>query len=80
MIVFLVLKDFLRNNKHATYFYKYLGNENWDFDIGLIVKNSEELREFMINLREKFEEIKIHDIYVVLEESKGNYAPKGVFR
>ena len=74
------LKNFLRNNKHTIYFYKYLGNENWDLDIGLIVKNSEELREFIISLREKFEEIKIYDIYVVLEESKGNYAPAGMFK
>jgi len=74
------LKNFLRNNKHTIYFYKYLGNENWDLDIGLIVKNSEELREFIIDLREKFEEIKIYDIYVVLEESKGNYAPAGMFK
>jgi Lrp/AsnC family leucine-responsive transcriptional regulator len=74
------LKNFLRNNKHTTYFYRYLGNENWDLDIGLIVKNSEELREFIISLREKFEEIKIYDIYVVFEESKGDYAPEGVFK
>lgn len=74
------LKNFLKNNEKVIYFYKYLGNENWDLDIGLIVKDSEELRKFIIKLREKFEDIKIYDIYIILEESKGNYAPKGVFK
>jgi len=77
----LELKKFLRTNKHVTYFYKYLGNENWDLDIGLIVKNSLELRNFILELRENFGEvIKIHDLYVVVEETKGNYAPAGVFK
>lgn len=75
------LKKFLRNNKHAIYFYKYFGNENWDLDIGLIVKNSLELREFILELREYFGDIiKIHDLYVVVEEIKGDYAPSGVFK
>ncbi len=77
----LELKKFLRNNKHVTYFYKYLGNENWDLDIGLIVKNSSELREFILELREYFGDIvKINDIYIIVEESKGNYAPQGIFK
>jgi len=74
------LKNFIKNNKHAIYLYKYLGNENWDLDIGLIVKNSLELREFILELREYFGDvIKIHDLYVVVEETKGDYAPSGVF-
>jgi len=77
----LELKRFLRNNKHVTYFYKYFGNENWDIDIGLIVKNSLELRNFILELREDFGDIvKINDIYVIVEETKGDYAPEGVFK
>jgi len=77
----LELKNFIKNNKHAIYLYKYLGNENWDLDIGLIVKNSLELREFILELREYFGDIiKIHDLYVVVEETKGDYAPSGVFK
>lgn len=75
------LKNFIKNNKHSIYLYRYLGNENWDLDIGLIVKNSLELREFILELREYFGDvIKIHDLYVVVEETKGDYAPSGVFK
>ncbi|MCK5624637.1 AsnC family transcriptional regulator [Candidatus Pacearchaeota archaeon] len=75
------LQIFLRNNKHAIYLYKYLGNENWDLDIGLIIKDSFELRDFILELRKNFgETIKIHDLYLVVEEIKGDYAPSGVFK
>jgi len=76
----LELKKFLRANKHVIYFYKYFGNENWDLDIGLIVKNSLELRNFILELREDFgDTTKIQDLYVIVEETKGDYAPEGVF-
>ena len=75
------LKQFLRKNSKVIYFYKYLGNENWDLDIGIIVKNSLDLRDFILELREKFGDIlKIYDLYVIVEESKPNQAPKGVFK
>jgi Lrp/AsnC family transcriptional regulator, leucine-responsive regulatory protein len=74
------LKLFLKEHKNVIYFYKYLGNENWDVDIGLIAKTSSELRDFILKLREKFgDNAKINDIYIVAEELKGNHAPKGVF-
>ena len=74
------LKEFLRQNKKVIYFYKYIGHENWDLDVSIIVKNSLDLREFILDLREKFGNIvKIYDIYVIIEESKGNYAPDGIF-
>ena len=76
----LELKKFLRENKKVIYFYKYLGNENWDIDIGLIIKDLEELREFILELREKFgNTTKIHDLYIIVEESKSNALPQGVF-
>jgi len=75
------LKKFLRENKKVIYFYKYLGNENWDIDIGLIIKNPEELREFILELREKFgNSTKIYDLYIIMEESKSNALPEGVFK
>lgn len=75
------IKKFLRNNKMVIYFYEHLGNENWDLDIGILAKNSLELREFLLELRENFGgAIKINDIYIIVEESKGNYAPAGIFR
>lgn len=75
------IKVFLRKNKNVNYFYRHLGNENWDLDIGTVVKNSLELRDFLLLLRERFgDSIKINDIYSIVELIKGNYAPKGVFR
>ena len=74
------LKEFLRQHKKVIYFYKYIGHENWDLDAGIIVKDSLDLRDFILDLREKFGNIiKIYDIYVIIEESKGNYAPEGIF-
>lgn len=75
------IEDFLRKDKKTIYHYHYVGNENWDIDIGIIVKNSEELREFIIKFKEKFPEfVKIHDVYIVLDTLKENVAPEGVFK
>jgi Lrp/AsnC family leucine-responsive transcriptional regulator len=75
------IKSFLRKDKNVNYFYRYLGNENWDLDIGVVVKNSMELRDFLLLLRERFgDSMKINDIYSIVELTKGNYAPKGVFK
>ena len=76
-----LLKQFFRQKSQVGYYYKYLGHENWDIDIGVIVKNSLELRDFVLELREKFGDIlKIYDSYVVVEELKGSIAPKGIFK
>lgn len=74
------LKRFLRQHKRVIHFYKYLGHENWDLDVGIIAMNSLDLRDFLLELREKFGGIiRIYDIYVIIEESKGNYPPEGIF-
>lgn len=75
------VENFLRQDKKTIYHYHYIGNENWDIDIGIIVRNSEELREFIMKFREKFPEfVKIHDVYIVLDTLKENIAPSGVFK
>jgi len=75
-----ILINFLRQSKDVIYFYEYLGNENWDIDIGIMVQNSLQLRDFILQLKEKFGDIiKIYEIYALIEESKGNYAPEGIF-
>ena len=76
-----LLRSFLRDHKKVLFFYKHLGHENWDLDIGVLVENSLGLRDFILELKEKFGDIlKIHDMYIILEELKGNYAPDGVFK
>lgn len=75
-----LIKSYLRKNVNTIYYYKFLGHENWDMDIGVAVRNASELRQFILELREEFgEEIKIHDIYSIVEMSKPNIVPKGVF-
>jgi hypothetical protein len=60
-------------------YYKHLGQENWDLDIGILVKDAMELREFMIEVRNSFETLKIHDMYLVTHIIKDNIAPEGIF-
>jgi DNA-binding Lrp family transcriptional regulator len=75
------VEKFLKQNEKTIYHYHYIGNENWDIDIGIIVKNPEELREFIIKFRENFPEfVKIHDVYIVLDVIKENIAPARVFK
>src|SRR3989344_561617 len=72
------LKSFFKNHKKILFYYKYIGA--WDYDIGVIVKNSNELRDFINELRTNFpEEIKINDVFLILEEATGYKLPKGVF-
>ncbi len=76
----LQLKQFLKQHKLVIYYYKYLKHKDWDLDIGIIARNSLELRDFIVELKEHFGDIlKIHDTYSVIEELKGNYAPEGIF-
>lgn len=77
---FLDLRNFLKQNKFVKYYYKNIGNSNWDLDIGLFVKGSKELREFLINLKNIFGDyIEIHDVYLIPEATKENIAPDILF-
>ncbi|MCX6750636.1 MAG: winged helix-turn-helix transcriptional regulator [Candidatus Pacearchaeota archaeon] len=74
------LMKFLREAKGVIYFYRYWGNSNWDMDIGILTKSSDELRNFIIRLKESFPEIKINDLYLTNEIFKDNSAPEGIFK
>ncbi len=70
----------LREAMPAVYFYQNLGNENWNFDIGVVVRNSLELRDFLMTLRKEFVEgMKVHDIYAIGEMIKTDHVPLGIF-
>jgi Lrp/AsnC family leucine-responsive transcriptional regulator len=72
---------YIKNHLIAMFYYTHLGQENWDMDIGVIVKSSGEFREFMIELKDNFSElIKINDMYLIVEETKADIAPEGVFK
>lgn len=73
------LIDYFNQHKNIIFYYKYLGG-SWDYDIGVIVKNSIELRDFINEFRKKFSDTaKISDVFLVLEETSGYKLPKGIF-
>ena len=74
------LKSFLRTHPRIIYFYKYLGQEDWDLDIGVIAKNSRDLREVIVEFRSGIGRMmKIKEIFTNVEILKGDIVPKGVF-
>ena len=71
------LINYFYERKSIVFYYRYLGGR-WDYDIGLVVKNSNELREFINEFRKFFSDIaKISDVFITLEEITGNKLPKG---
>ncbi len=73
------LKSYLTHHKSIIVFYQYIGG-SWDYDLGLIVKSSIELRDFIHGFRKEFPNIKIYDVFLVLDETSNYKLPKGVFR
>ncbi len=72
------IQHFFKNHPKIIFYYKYIGP--WDYDLGLIAKNSTEMREFINELRTKFpEELKLTDVFITLEEIRGYQLPDGVF-
>ncbi len=53
----------------------------WSIEIAVLAQNSGELRQVILDLRNKFGKfIKIHDTMLFYQEPKLNYLPAGVFR
>ncbi len=73
------LKLYLIHHKSIIVFYQYIGG-SWDYDLGLIVRNSAELRDFIHGFRKEFSNIKIYDVFLVLDETSNYKLPKGVFK
>ena len=73
------LISYFKNNKRVIFYYKYIGGI-WDYDIGVIVKDSEELREYLNEFRTVFSDVvKITDVSIILREVTGYKLPKGIF-
>jgi len=73
------IKRFFTNHKNIIFYYKYLGG-SWDYDIGILVQNSTQLREFINEYRKNFSDVsKISDVFLTLEETTGYKMPAGIF-
>jgi len=73
------LIPYLSGHNNVIVYYKYFGG-SWDYDIGIVVKNSEELRKFINNFREVFSDfIKISDVSIILSEETDYKLPRGIF-
>ena len=74
------LKSYLKINKKVIFYYHYNKTGVYDFDIGIIVKDSSDLRDFINTFRKDFyDEIKISNSFLVLEEVSSHNLPKVVF-
>ncbi|MBI2672800.1 Lrp/AsnC family transcriptional regulator [Candidatus Woesearchaeota archaeon] len=73
------LINYFKNHERIIFYYKYLGGI-WDYDIGVIVKDSNELRDFINEFRKNFSDsVKISDVFLTLEETTGYKLPNGIF-
>lgn len=74
------LIEYFTNHKNIIFYYKYLGGA-WDYDFGVLVKDSTELREFIHEFRKNFSDCsKISDVFITLEETSSYKLPQGVFQ
>lgn len=74
------LQEFLREHKRVLFIYQYMGLGDWDADIGIFVKQTSEVREAIIKLKEEFGEyIQIINMFIIESIRKENITPKGVF-
>lgn len=75
------LRNYFKTNKKIIFYYQYSKTGEYDFDIGVLIKDSSELREFINQLRNKFSnEVKIYDMFVVLEEVSSQKLPEVIFK
>jgi DNA-binding Lrp family transcriptional regulator len=74
------IKNYLKINPKVIFYYQYNKSGIYDFDIGIIAKDSSELREFINDLRTNFyDEITITNTFIVLEEVSSHNLPKVIF-
>lgn len=70
---------FAKQHPQAWYYFRYVGNAQWDIDVGLLTKNTHDLRTFLLELKQFPEVSHIHDVYLIERIAKDNIAPAAVF-
>ena len=74
------IKEYFRKEEKIIFYYQYNKTGIYDFDIGVVLKNSSEFREFIKKIRKQFyDEIKILDMFLVLEEETSHHLPEIIF-
>ncbi len=73
------IKSFLKAHKKVLYYYQYYGNKGWDIDIGLFIKDKQELKGFIRELKEKFGEIINFKEMYMIDKIYKEELPKGLF-
>lgn len=74
------IASYLSAKNNILYFYRYIGNQQWDIDIGLLINQKNELKESIQDLKEHFgKDIEIHDMYIIWSIEKQNL-PEGVLK
>ena len=70
------LVDFFTKHERIIFYSRYIGAA-WDYDIGLMGKDSKELRNFINEFRAQFSDVaRIYNVFLPLEEITGYKIPK----
>jgi Lrp/AsnC family leucine-responsive transcriptional regulator len=74
------MERFLTEHKRTIFYYQYTHTGEHDYDVGILVRNSDELREFVNEVRNEFSpDIQITNTFVVLREETSHRLPTIVF-
>jgi len=70
--------SFLEDYPHIIYVYQYLGE--WNFEIGLVTKQVEEIKPFLMELRGRFrKKVHVMELHTEINMIKDKHVPDGVF-
>lgn len=74
------MKQFFREEDKTIFYYQFIKSGNHDFEIGVIVRNSDELRNYMNEIKRVFHgQIQIKNSSLILTEATSLKLPKAVF-
>ena len=75
------IKSYVANNEKIIFLYHYTKTGMYDYDIGVLVRDSSELREFINEFRTIFHDAaRIEDTFLVLKEVSSHRLPSIIFK
>jgi len=70
--------QFAKSHMNIQFYYEYFGHEGWDVDLGIIVRDINELRKIIVEIKEHCgNALRIQNMYAVERSVKDNITPKG---